>query len=138
ITSNPRSTVGTSTEIYDYLKLLYARIGKTFSPISGKQVTKDSVSSIIDKLMAYPEDSTATIFAHLSPLNGRKLKEELSILLQKGFVRVFFEGKIQKIESILEDETIENRAFQAGEVEIVVDRIKLDHQDETNSRIADS
>lgn len=138
ITSNPRSTVGTSTEIYDYLKLLYARIGKTFSPISGKQVTKDSVSSIIDKLMAYPEDSTATIFAHLSPLNGRKLKEELSILLQKGFVRVFFEGKIQKIESILEDETIENRDFQAGEVEIVVDRIKLDHQDETNSRIADS
>jgi len=138
ITSNPRSTVGTSTEIYDYLKLLYARIGKTFSPISGKEVTKDSVSSIIDKLMAYPEDSTATIFAHLSPLNGRKLKEELSILLQKGFVRVFFEGKIQKIESILEDETIENRDFQAGEVEIVVDRIKLDHQDETNSRIADS
>src|SRR5690606_26813423 len=54
ITSNPRSTVGTSTEIYDYLKLLYARIGKTFSPISGKEVTKDTISSIIDELMTYP------------------------------------------------------------------------------------
>src|SRR5690606_38235176 len=61
ITSNPRSTVGTSTEIYDYLKLLYARIGKTFSPISGQQVTKDTVSSIIDELMTYPEDTTITL-----------------------------------------------------------------------------
>ncbi len=138
ITSNPRSTVGTSTEIYDYLKLLYARIGKTFSPISGKQVTKDTISSITDELMTYPEDTTITIFAELIPINQRKLKEELSLLLQKGFVRVFFEEKIQKIESIIEDTTIKNKDFKAGEVQIVVDRIRLDKQDETNSRIADS
>ncbi|NGM65684.1 excinuclease ABC subunit UvrA [Sphingobacterium sp. SGR-19] len=138
ITSNPRSTVGTSTEIYDYLKLLYARIGKTFSPISGKQVTKDTISSIIDELMTYPEDTTITIFAELIPINKRKLKEELSLLLQKGFVRVLFEEKIQKIESIIEDTTIQNKDFKAGEVHIVVDRIRLDKQDETNSRIADS
>ncbi|PRD48855.1 excinuclease ABC subunit UvrA [Sphingobacterium haloxyli] len=138
ITSNPRSTVGTSTEIYDYLKLLYARIGKTFSPISGEQVTKDTVSSIIDELMVYPEDTTITIFAELIPINKRKLKEELSLLLQKGFVRVLFEEKIQKIESIIEDTTIHNKDFKAGEIQIVVDRIRLDKQDETNSRIADS
>ncbi|MBD1433421.1 excinuclease ABC subunit UvrA [Sphingobacterium sp. DN00404] len=138
ITSNPRSTVGTSTEIYDYLKLLYARIGKTFSPISGKQVTKDTTSSIIDELMSYPEDTTITIFAELIPINKRKLKEELSLLLQKGFVRVLFEEKIQKIESIIEDTRIPNKDFKAGEVQIVVDRIRLDKQDETNSRMADS
>lgn len=138
ITSNPRSTVGTSTEIYDYLKLLFARIGKTFSPISGKQVTKDTVSSIIDELMRYPEDTTITIFAELIPINKRKLKEELSLLLQKGFVRVLFEDKIQKIEGIIEDKTIKNKNFKPGEVQIVVDRIRLDREEETNSRIADS
>lgn len=138
ITSNPRSTVGTSTEIYDYLKLLYARIGKTFSPISGQQVTKDTVSSIIDELMTYPEDTTITLFAELIPINERKLKEELSLLLQKGFVRVLYEDKIQKIESIIGDTTIKNKNFKPGEIYIVVDRIRLDKQDETTSRIADS
>src|SRR5690606_31630841 len=69
ITYNPLSTVGTSTEIYDYLILLYARIGKTFSPISGKEVTNDTISSIIDELMTYPEDTTVTIFATLIPIN---------------------------------------------------------------------
>lgn len=138
ITSNPRSTVGTSTEIYDYLKLLYARIGKTFSPISGKEVTKDTISSIIDELMTYPEDTTVTIFATLIPINKRKLKEELSLLLQKGFVRVLFEDKIQKIETIIEDTNISNKDFKEGDVKIVVDRIRLDKEDETSSRIADS
>lgn len=138
ITSNPRSTVGTSTEIYDYLKLLYARIGKTFSPISGKEVTKDTISSIIDELMTYPADTTVTIFATLIPINKRKLKEELSLLLQKGFVRVLFEGKIQKIETVIEDTNISNKDFKEGDVKIVVDRIRLDKEDETSSRIADS
>lgn len=138
ITSNPRSTVGTSTEIYDYLKLLFARIGKTYSPISGNLVTKDSVSSIIDELSAYPEDTTMTIFANLSPLNDRKLKEELSLLLQKGFVRVFFAGAMQKIEAVIEDKAVKNKAVKEGEVQIVVDRIRLDKTDETYSRIADS
>ncbi|WDF68608.1 excinuclease ABC subunit UvrA [Sphingobacterium oryzagri] len=138
ITSNPRSTVGTSTEIYDYLKLLYARIGKTISPISGKVVTKDTVSSIIDSLMTYSEDTTITIFASLHPVNKRKLKEELSLLLQKGFVRILFEEKIQKIESVIDDKSVKNRDFKADELQIVVDRIKLDKQDETYSRIADS
>src|SRR5690606_8329532 len=138
ITSNPRSTVGTSTEIYDYLKLLYARIGKTISPVSGKQVTKDTVSSITEDLIAYPEGTTLTIFTELIPTNERKLKEELSILLQKGFLRVFYKDKIQKIESLIDDKTIKNTDIKAGTVQIVVDRIILDEQEETASRIADS
>ncbi len=138
ITSNPRSTVGTSTEIYDYLKLLYARIGKTISPISGQEVTKDTVSSIIDELMGYSEDTAITIFATLYPVNKRKLKEELSLLLQKGFVRILFEDKIQKIESIIDDKGVKNRDFKPDELQIVVDRVRLDKQDDTYSRIADS
>ena len=138
ITSNPRSTVGTSTEIYDYLKLLFARIGKTISPISGKEVKKDTISSIIDELKNYPLDSSITLFADLIPVHERKLKEELSLLLQKGFVRVLFEDRIQKIEAIIDDKSIKNKAFKVGEVQIVVDRIRLDGEEETDSRIADS
>ncbi|WP_140938006.1 excinuclease ABC subunit UvrA [Sphingobacterium lumbrici] len=138
ITSNPRSTVGTSTEIYDYLKLLFARIGKTISPISGKEVTKDTVSSIVDTLIAYPIDSTLTILSPLIPLNERKLKEELSLLLQKGFVRVIFNGNMHKIESLLEDKDVPNKQVKVGGVEIVIDRIRLDKEEDTIHRIADS
>lgn len=138
ITSNPRSTVGTSTEIYDYLKLLYARIGKTISPVSGKQVTKDTVSSITQEITAHPQETIVTIYTELLPTNDRKLKEELSILMQKGFVRVNYHGKIQKVESIIEDSGIKNSNFKLGDIQIVVDRIILDGQEETASRIADS
>lgn len=138
ITSNPRSTVGTSTEIYDYLKLLYARIGKTYSPVSGNLVTKDSVSSIVNLLLQNDIDTTVTIYSPLVPTNNRKLKEELSLLMQKGFVRVLFEESIQKIESILEDTSIGNTNFSAGDVKIVIDRIRLDGEDDTASRLADS
>lgn len=138
ISSNPRSTVGTSTEIYDYLKLLYARIGKTISPVSGQVVSKDSVSSIVDKVLSYPDDTTITIYSPLLPSNNRKLKEELSLLLQKGFVRVKFNDTIQKIESIIEDKSISNATFKEGDIFIVIDRVRLDHEDDTINRIADS
>lgn len=138
ITSNPRSTVGTSTEIYDYLKLLFARIGKTISPISGRIVTKDTVSSITLELMACPKETTLTIFAPLIPVNERKLKEELSLLMHKGFVRISYAGKMQKIEEVIEDKSVKNNLFKAGEIQIVVDRIRLDDEEETFSRIADS
>lgn len=138
ITSNPRSTVGTSTEIYDYLKLLFARIGKTISPVSGKEVSKDTVSSIIDELSSYADDTVLTIYSKLIPLNGRKLKEELAILLQKGFVRVFFGDKIQKIEAVIEDKTVKNVEVKDKQVLILIDRIKLDKSEETIGRLADS
>ncbi|WP_149914778.1 excinuclease ABC subunit UvrA [Sphingobacterium cavernae] len=138
ITSNPRSTVGTSTEIYDYLKLLFARIGKTYSPISGQLVTKDSISNIVDTITAHDLESTITIYSPLISTNDRKLKEELAILLQKGFVRILFQDSIQKIESIIEDKSISNKNFKTGDVRIVIDRIKLDGEEETASRLADS
>lgn len=138
ISSNPRSTVGTSTEIYDYLKLLFARIGKTISPVSGQEVSKDTITSIVDRLTTYEDGSTVTIYSSLIPTNKRKLKEELSLLLQKGFVRIKHGDKILKIESVLEDNTIANKTFKEGEIFIVIDRVVLDHEDDTINRLADS
>ncbi|MDP9081600.1 MAG: excinuclease ABC subunit UvrA [Bacteroidota bacterium] len=106
ITSNPRSTVGTSTEIYDYLKLLFSRIGKTISPISGGIVKKDSVTDVINFIMTLPAETQVTILCPLYPHNNRSLKEELAVLMQKGFVRVEFRGKLSKIEELLEDMSI--------------------------------
>ncbi|MFB2119114.1 excinuclease ABC subunit UvrA [Parapedobacter sp. 2B3] len=138
ITSNPRSTVGTSTEIYDYLKLLYARIGRTYSPISGEEVKKDTVTSVTNFVTALPQGTAATISTPLHPTNNRKLKEELAILLQKGFVRVIHQGALQKIESLLEDAAIENKATKTDDLLIVIDRIAVDGEEDTVNRIADS
>src|SRR5699024_889049 len=87
-TKNPRSTVGTSTEIYDYLKLLFARIGKTFSPVSGEQVRRDTVTDVVNFIFEQEEGAKLVILAPLKIAKGRKILEELNILLQKGFARI--------------------------------------------------
>ncbi|MFC4209585.1 excinuclease ABC subunit UvrA [Pedobacter lithocola] len=139
ITSNPRSTVGTSTEIYDYLKLLFSRIGKTISPVSGKEVKKDSVSTVVDYVSALPLDTTVTIFCPLYPHNNRTIKEELAILLQKGFLRVLIDNKIEKIESVLDDADFKDAELTDDKtVQILIDRIVTDNEEETLSRLADS
>ncbi|MBY0245475.1 MAG: excinuclease ABC subunit UvrA [Sphingobacteriaceae bacterium] len=139
ITSNPRSTVGTSTEIYDYLKLLYSRIGVTYSPISGKEVKKDSVTTVVNFISNLELDSTATIFCALHPHNNRSIKEELAVLLQKGFSRIAYKDKIEKIESILEDESFKDVELKSEKtIQILIDRIVVQNDDETISRIADS
>lgn len=157
ITSNPRSTVGTSTEIYDYLKLLYSRIGKTISPVSGGIVKKDSVTDVINFIMALPDDTQVTVLCPLYPHNNRSLKEELAVLMQKGFVRVEYQQKLSRIEALLEDETIVDDGSWLVEVKdeggstthhspltihhavkIVIDRITKNDEDETVSRLGDS
>lgn len=139
ITSNPRSTVGTSTEIYDYLKLLFSRIGKTYSPVSGEIVKKDTVTTVVDFISALGDDSVVTIFCPLFPHNNRSLKEELAVLLQKGFLRIFYKEKIHKIEDILEDKDFEDfELVDELTVNILIDRIVVHDDEETLSRIADS
>ncbi|WP_394370322.1 excinuclease ABC subunit UvrA [Pedobacter segetis] len=139
ITSNPRSTVGTSTEIYDYLKLLFSRIGKTVSPISGNEVKKDSVTDVVNYLSALPAESTVTVLCPLYPHNERTLKEELAVLLQKGFSRVVIGNKVKKVEEVLEDDTIENKEIiDEHEILILIDRIVTNQEDETISRMGDS
>ncbi|WP_316791638.1 excinuclease ABC subunit UvrA [Pedobacter frigoris] len=139
ITSNPRSTVGTSTEIYDYLKLLFSRIGKTISPVSGEVVKKDTVSTVVDFISGLGEGSVVTIFCPLFPHNNRSVKEELAVLLQKGFLRVSYLDKIEKIENILEDESFKDfELTDEHTIKILIDRIVVASDDETLSRIADS
>nr|MBC7613883.1 excinuclease ABC subunit UvrA [Pseudopedobacter sp.] len=139
ITSNPRSTVGTSTEIYDYLKLLFSRIGKTISPVSGEMVKKDSVTDVVNYLSALSDESIVTILCPLYPHNQRTLKEELAVLLQKGFSRVVIQNKIKKVEEVLEDESIENKEIiDEHEILILIDRIVTNQEEETISRMGDS
>jgi len=139
ITSNPRSTVGTSTEIYDYLKLLFSRIGITYSPISGAVVKKDTVTTVVDFIINLGNDAVVTIFCPLHPHNNRSVKEELAVLLQKGFLRVYFKDKIAKIEDLLEDEAIKDVELTDTEtIRILIDRIVVNEEEETLSRIADS
>src|ERR1700759_4880933 len=148
ITSNPRSTVGTSTEIYDYLKLLFSRIGKTYSPVSGQVVKRDTVTDVVNFITSLPDETQVTILCPLHPHNNRSLKEELAVLLQKGFVRVEYQEKIERIESILEDKSIANdpleektkskksKASETQElhaptaVRIVIDRVTKNETDE--------
>src|SRR6201996_3969709 len=152
ITSNPRSTVGTSTEIYDYLKLLFSRIGKTISPVSGGIVKKDSVTDVVNFITTLPDETQVTILCPLYPHNNRSLKEELAVLMQKGFVRVEYQQKISRIEALLEDQDLDNTVWDTVEesttadrdryqdhaVHIVIDRITKNDTDETISRLGDS
>src|SRR5690554_5719664 len=99
-TTNPRSTVGTSTEIYDYLKLLYARIGRTFSPISGKEVKKDTVTDVIEHIKSYPSRSKLLLLAPIFLEENRTLENKLTALAQQGFARIKTGNQVLRIEDI--------------------------------------
>ena len=132
-TRNPRSTVGTTTEIYDYLKLLFARIGVTYSPISGKRVQSDSVSSVVDAINTKPEGTKFTISAPLVHKEERNTSEEINILLSKGFTRILVDGELQFIEECSIEE------LNPDQVEILIDRVSVNKDDEdTVFRISDS
>lgn len=132
---NPRSTVGTTTEIYDYLKLLYARIGKTYSPISGREVKKDSVSDVIDYIYTFPDEEKLMILCPLV-INGRKLEEELKALLTKGYTRIVVNQEMLYVEEILEPG---KELPPAGDIQILIDRAVVKHDDEDNRyRLSDS
>jgi excinuclease ABC subunit A len=100
-TTNARSTVGTSTEIYDYLKLLYARVGKTFSPISGKEVKKDTVTDVINDLATFPIDSKWLLLAPIHLEAGRELEDKLKVLLQQGFSRVLINNETVRLDDFI-------------------------------------
>ncbi len=103
-TRNPRSTVGTSTEIYDYLKLLFARIGKTYSPVSGDLVKRNTVEDVVKHIHSFPDETNVILLAPLFLHPGRTIEEDLNVLLQKGFIRIRFANTITKIEDLLQKE----------------------------------
>ena len=134
ISRNPRSTVGTVTEIYDYLKLLYARIGKTISPISGREVKRHTVTDVVTASANFAEGTRAMLHAPLIIKNDRTLKKQLEILLQQGYTRLKVNEAVQRI-----DELIDNLPDEGATLWLVIDRFAIAPGDEANeSRIADS
>ncbi|MBI9033116.1 MAG: excinuclease ABC subunit UvrA [Bacteroidales bacterium] len=132
-TRNPRSTVGTSTEIYEYLKLLYARIGKTYSPVSGNQVKRHKVSDVVDFILSLKEKSKISLFSPLILNKDRSLKDQLNVILQQGFSRIRIGDQIERIDKIL------NKDIDAENICILIDRLVINSSDEDlASRIADS
>ncbi len=133
-TNNPRSTVGTTTEIYDYLKLLYARIGNTISPKSGKEVSSDSVSDVVDYLISFKEGERYMITSPHALNKARTIEEELNTLLGKGYSRLIIKEKPVYIEDLIED-----AAKLKGEpMELLIDRGTIAHDEDTQYRMADS
>ncbi len=135
-TRNPRSTVGTSTEVYEYLKLLFARIGKTYSPVSGRLVKRHSVSDVTRFVLSLPDDTDVLILSPIKIENGRTLQQKLHVLMQQGFSRIMKQKEVRRIEEILEE--VSDNA-QPNACYLVIDRIRVSH-DETDlkARLSDS
>lgn len=136
ISRNPRSTVGTSTEIYEYLRLLYARIGHTFSPISGEEVKKHSEEDVINVINTFAK---GTKFAILSPIivsDNRTLDEQMTIYLQQGYSRIFMNDDFMRIESFLED--YDKYGSGCNDIYLLIDRLSVDDSKEAVSRLVDS
>ncbi|MNP93151.1 UvrABC system protein A [compost metagenome] len=131
-TTNARSTVGTSTEIYDYIKLLFARIGRTFSPVSGQEVKKNTVTDVVNDVKNFKTDSKWLLLAPIHLEEGRKLEDKLKVLLQQGFARILV-GK----EMVRLDET-DQHSLENKDIKLIIDRIVVKEEDEFYNRLADA
>lgn len=135
-TKNPRSTVGTTTEIYDYLKLLFARTGITYSPTSGQEVRKDTITDVVNFILSHEEGTRVMVLTPLKVKEDRKIEKELELLLQKGYTRIVIDGEIKQIQD-LQEENIKLSPNQ--DLEILIDRNVVKHNDEdTQFRFSDS
>lgn len=128
--SNPRSTVGTKTEIYDYLKLLYARIGVTYSPISNTIVKKDSVTDVVNHIFSLEENSKQLLLTTVANTQKRSQKDVVKILIQQGFARIYSEGEMLRLDDVAEKPP---KSF-----ELVVDRIILKKDEDFKNRLSDA
>ncbi len=127
---NPRSTVGTSTEIYEYLRLLYSRVGKTFSPISGQEVKKHSTEDIVNCMLMYPEGTRYTVLTPIRLREDRTLQQQLEIDLKQGFNRIEVNGEMKRID--------EYTPVAGDEVYLLVDRMTVGNSKDSISRLTDS
>ena len=134
ISKNPRSTVGTITEIYDYFKLLFARVGKTYSPISGKQVKRQTVSDVVNFILELKPESKILVLSKVNEKKDRTLEKQLELLSQQGFSRVIVGSSIQKI-----NEVDFKKVKKTDEIFLVIDRLTTNPTDEDfSNRCGDS
>ncbi|MDT0649997.1 excinuclease ABC subunit A, partial [Zunongwangia sp. F297] len=130
--TNPRSTVGTSTEIYDYLKLLFARIGKTYSPVSGNEVKKDTVTDVINYVKSFEEGEKLLLLAPIHIEKGRSLKKKIEVLAQQGYSRIKIGSDVKRIDEA------ELKNVKPEEISLVVDRIITKDEEDFYNRLADA
>lgn len=131
---NPRSTVGTSTEIYEYLRLLFARIGKTISPVSGEIVKKHQVKDITDKMLTFPEGTRLIILSKIIRRDNRTLEEQLEILQKEGFSRVEIDGEFERIDEVLKSK----KETDPSNILLVIDRLSVSADKATVNRFSES
>lgn len=129
--TNPRSTVGTSTEIYDYLKLLFARIGKTYSPVSGLEVKKDTVSDVLNYLKTFPEGEKLLLLAPIHLEKGRSMEDKLKALQQQGYARIKVNDHVVRIDEA-------NSLNKKDSISLVVDRVIIKDEEDFQNRLADA
>lgn len=138
-TTNARSTVGTSTEIYDYLKLLFARIGKTYSPVSGKEVKKNTVSDVIKEVKSFDTDSKWLLLSPIHLEEGRALEDKLKALLQQGFSRILVHDEMIRLDDL--STTLDSKKIHSldnKDILLIIDRIVVKEEDEFYDRLADA
>ena len=133
-TRNPRSTVGTSTEIYDYLRLLFGRIGKTISPISGNEVKKHTVENVVQAIISFPEGTRIAVASPIKNTENRNFKTQLDIYLKEGFSRLLKNNKFIKIDEIIE----QSETIDINDILLVVDRLSIAHSGDELSRLTES
>jgi excinuclease ABC subunit A len=144
IARNPRSTVGTTTEIYDYLRLLYARIGRTYSPISGVEVKKHTTEDIVNCMKQYGKGTKFVVMSPVHMHENRTLKRQLEMYLQQGYVRMFYHGEFHRIDEFSEDEQAVNQLEQVmnerheTQMWLLIDRLSVDTEKDVISRLIDS
>ena len=138
-TTNARSTVGTSTEIYDYIKLLYARIGRTYSPISGQEVKKSTVTDVVNCVKELALDSKWLLLAPLHIEEGRKLQDKLKILQQQGFARVLVSHEMLRLDDFITSiSDKKEKELEKLTIELIIDRIVVKNEEEFYNRLADA
>ena len=131
-TTNARSTVGTSTEIYDYLKLLFARVGKTYSPVSGLEVKKDTVSDVMEKVKTFPLNSKWLLLSPVHLEKGRALEDKLKVLLQQGFSRILVNNEVVRLDNL------DHNSLKNKNIFLIIDRIVVKEEEEFFNRLADA
>lgn len=136
ISRNPRSTVGTSTEIYDYLRMLFARVGRTYSPVSGVEVKKHSTEDVVDCMKAHPVGTRFMVLTPLIPHGGRSRKEQLEMDMKQGFSRIEVDGNVVLIENYLAG--AQESDIDAADIYLVIDRLVVNEERTTVSRLVDS
>ncbi|MBD5296370.1 MAG: excinuclease ABC subunit UvrA [Bacteroides sp.] len=135
VTRNPRSTVGTSTEIYDYLRMLFARVGKTFSPVSGKEVKKHHIEDMVREINEYPQGTRLAVLVDVNVPEGREFRQQLEIYLKIGFSRLELNGEFIDIEDFLNDTSVAD--VPAG-LHLLIDRLSVSDDKDEISRLTDS